>query len=71
MAGVGQIVPQPSYPSFDSFWFHLNGSCVQEDSETLTFGGEEDNEGPDVLTLESVLMMDVTSMVALRVRCLS
>jgi hypothetical protein len=82
MTGVGQNALQPSYPSFDSFWFRLDGNCVHNTTGLLskkpaksleypnpsgergprwvTFGSEEENESLDVLTLESVLTLDVT-----------
>ncbi|KPM34267.1 hypothetical protein AK830_g12308 [Neonectria ditissima] len=82
MAGVGRNELQHSYPSLDSSWFSLDGSCLHNTTGLVskkaakrmeysdpsgergprweTTEGGDDGESFQVLTLESVLTLEVT-----------
>lgn len=46
MAGIGENKPQPGYPSFDSSWYRLDGTCIHN-STGLVSKKPERLEYPD------------------------
>lgn len=61
LAGVGYYAPQPSYPSFGSFWFRLDGVCVhnttglvsKKASKPLEYPNPAGERGPKWITTDS------------------